>query len=234
MPKRHQQRPAEERVGRNNPKKSTVITTGTPKKKETYRKQAVEHKDPGKTLQEAKVPPSRDMHPELTHEGDSRALTAEGEKRSGSDSDANKHRKGSRLHEKPERQPPPHPAGYDFEQDLEANNFAGGNYGLRGPAIVDYERSANDIKDLHTKLADLTDDELKNIVIVSEGSRLEQGATYIDLRHLERGEFVAEASMVAGSDNLYVPKKDIGYALWNRLNQVANPARLDESETANG
>ncbi len=87
---------------------------------------------------------------------------------------------------------------------------------------MDYERSANDIKDLHTKLADLTDDELKNIVIVSEGSRLEQG------------EFVAEASMVAGPDNLYVPKKDIGYVLWNRLNQVMNPARLDESETANG
>ena len=174
------------------------------------------------------------MHPELTHEGDSRALTAEGEKRSGSSSNADKHRKGSRLHEKPERQPSPHSEGYDFEHELEANDFAGGNYGLRGPAIVDYGRSANDIKELHSTLADLTDDELKNIVLVSEGSRLEQGATYIDLRHLEHGEFVAEANMVAGPDNLYVPKKDIGYVLWNRLNQVTNPARLDESEAANG
>ena len=234
MPKRHQQRPAEERIGRNNPGKSTVITTGTPKKKETYRKQAAEHKDPGKTPQEAKVPPSRDMHPELTHKGDSRKLTAEGEKRSGSYSNADKRRKGSRLHEKPERQPSPHPEGDDFEHDLEANDFAGGNYGLRGPTIMDYGRSANDIKELHTRLADLTDDELKNIVIVSEGSHLEQGATYIDLRHLEQGEFVAEASMVAGPDNLYVPKRGIGYVLWNRLNQVTNPARLDESEAANG
>ena len=100
MPKRHQQRPAEERVGRNNPEKSTVITTGTPKKKETYRKQAAEHENPAKTPQEAKVPPSRNMHPGLTHEGDSRARMAEGEKRSGSDSNANKHRKGSRLHGK--------------------------------------------------------------------------------------------------------------------------------------
>jgi hypothetical protein len=227
MAKRHQQRPAEERVGRNNPEKSTVITTGTYKKKETYRKQAEEHKNPGKTPQEAKVPPTRDMHPELTHEGDSRARTVEGEKRSGSDSNANKHRKGSRLHETAEKQPPPHPEGYDFEQDLEANDFAGGNYGLRGPTTVDYGHTADDIKSLHTTLADLTDDELKNIVIVSQGSRLEQGATYIDLRHLEQGEFVATANMVAGPDNLYVPKKDIGYVLWNRLNQVTNPARLD-------
>jgi hypothetical protein len=36
------------------------------------------------------------------------------------------------------------------------------------------------------------------------------------------------------SRGLYVPKKDTNYVLWNRLNQVTNPARLDESETANG
>ncbi|HKV59117.1 MAG TPA: hypothetical protein VJO32_12585 [Ktedonobacteraceae bacterium] len=27
----------------------------------------------------------------------------------------------------------------------------------------------------------------------------------------------------------YVPKKATDYVLWNRLNQVSNPARLDES-----
>ncbi|MDQ6660669.1 MAG: hypothetical protein M3Z24_06850 [Chloroflexota bacterium] len=99
MPKRHEGRPLEEVAGRNNPKKSTEITTGTYKKKETYKKQAAEHKPTDKVAQHEKVPPSRNMHPGLTHEGDSRRLEAEGEKRSGSDSDAHKHRKGDKLHE---------------------------------------------------------------------------------------------------------------------------------------
>ncbi len=90
--------------------------------------------------------------------------------------------------------------------------------------------SAADIKGLHSTLADLSDEELKNIVIVTQGSRLEQGATYIDLRRLEQGEFTATASMIAGPDNLYVPKKDTGYVLWNRLTQVSNSQRLDEKE----
>ena len=40
MQKRHQQRPAKEIHGRNKAEKSTVITTGTYKKKETYQEQA--------------------------------------------------------------------------------------------------------------------------------------------------------------------------------------------------
>lgn len=84
------------------------------------------------------------------------------------------------------------------------------------------------MKELHSKLADLTDDELKNITIVPVGSRLEQGATYLDLQHLEQDPFVAMAGMVAEEDHYYVPKKATGYILWNRLNQVTNPERLDE------
>lgn len=104
---------------------------------------------------------------------------------------------------------------------------------MRGPSL-DYTYTADDIKSMHTVLADLTDDELKSIVIVPQGMRLKQGATYIDLKHLENGEFVAEANMVAGPDNAYVPKKETDYVLWNRLNQVSNPARLDESGPDNG
>lgn len=38
--------------GHNNPRKSTPITTGTPKKRETYGAQAREHEDPGKRAQD--------------------------------------------------------------------------------------------------------------------------------------------------------------------------------------
>lgn len=232
MPKRHQQRPAREIHGRNNPKKSTVITTGTYKKKETSQEQAREHENPNKLPQEAKVPPKRVMHPDVTtKKEDSEAMMEAGEQRSGSDSNAHGPRKGSRLHEEVERQPAPRPTqSDDFEEDLRPDNFAGANAGLLSEP-QDIGLRASDIKEMHNKLADLTDDELRNIVIVPLGERLEQGAKYIDLQHLERGEFVATADMVSDEDHYYVPKKQTDYVLWNRLRQVNNPARLDESET---
>jgi hypothetical protein len=230
MPKRHQQRPAKEIHGRNKAEKSTVITTGTYKKKETYQEQAREHENLAKLPQEAKVPPLRVIPPEVTSKRqDSEAMMKEGERRSGSDSNAHGSRKDERLHEKPERQPEPHPArGDDFEEDLRPDNFAGANYGLRSEP-QDIGLRASDIKELHEVLADLTHDELRNIVIVPLGEHLEQGAKYIDLLHRERGEFVATANMIADEDHYYVPKNHTDYVLWNRLRLVNDPARLDES-----
>src|SRR5438874_11012125 len=212
MPKRHQQRPAKEIHGRNKAAKSTVITTGTYKKKETYEEQARAHENPAKLPQKAKVPPKRVISPEVTtKEQDSEARMEEGERRSGSDSNARGPRKDERLHD----------------------NFKGANYGL-GSEPLDVGLRASDIKELYGKLADLTDDELRNIVIVPLGEQLEQGARYIDLLHLEQGEFVATADMISDEDHYYVPKKHTDYVLWNRLRQVSNPARLDESETTGG
>lgn len=231
MPKRHQNRPAKEQAGRNNPKKSTVITTGTIRKHETVREEAVEHKDTDKIPQEAKVPASFDPTEGRSEKAQSQVMTEKGETRSGSDSNASGHRKGSRLHDnnKAEEQPAPHPKQTDdFSEDLRPDNLAGENHG-EGLSL-EYGLSAYDVKELHGKLADLTDDELKNITIVPVGSRLEQGAKYIDLQHLEQDEFVATGGMVAEEDHYYVPKKATDYVLWNRLNQVSNPERLDEQE----
>ena len=229
MPKRHQNRRFDQIVGRNNPKKSTVITTGPYKKPETYKKEAEEHKDPDKIAQEEKVPPSFDPTAGMSHKADSRAMMLEGEKRSGSYSDASKHRKGRKLHEQVERQPVAHPkTAEDYSEDLNPDEFAGEDHGPQGNFST-FGLTAADIKELRNTLADLTDDELKNIPIVPLGSRLEQGAKYIDLQHLEQGEFVATASMVSDEDHYYVPKKETDYLLWNRLNQVDTPARLDET-----
>jgi hypothetical protein len=206
MPKRHQQHPAKGMTGHNNPEKTTEPTS---------------------------------VHSELevTHKADSQARTEDREHRSGSDSNADKHRKGDRVHR--QEQHKSEPAGpaiatSDFEEDLRPHNFAGADHGPGGPPTVDYSRNAERIKSLHSTLADLTDDELRRINPVAEGSRLEQGATYIDLKHLEQGEFTAQANMVATPDHLYVPKKDTDYVIWNRLNQVDNPRRLDEADNTNG
>ena len=50
--------------GHNNPDKSVEITTGSPKKKETYAKQAREHEDTGKVAQVDK----NEWHADTHHE----------------------------------------------------------------------------------------------------------------------------------------------------------------------
>ncbi len=154
-----------------------------------------------------------------------------GEKRSGSDSDAHSGRKKSRLHEDHQDENAPlYEAQHDvdFSRDLNAYDRTGENHG-QNQTLLPGALSADELKSMHAILADLTDDELKNITILPAGTRLEQGAKYIDLRHLEQGEFVATSNMVADVVNAYVPKKETDYLLWNRLNQVETPARLDET-----
>ena len=160
---------------------------------------------------------------------DSQAMMEEGQKRSGSDSDATTHRKGRKLRVEIEEQPVAHPKTVeDYSEDLNPDEFAGEDHGPQGK-ISAFGLTAADIKELRNTLADLTDDELKNIPIVPLGSRLEQGAKYIDLQHLEQGEFTASAGMVSDEDHYYVPKKETDYLLWNRMNQVDTPERLDEA-----
>ena len=78
------------------------------------------------------------------------------------------------------------------------------------------------MKELHRALHDFTDDQLKQIPVLAGGTRLEQGATYIDLRGSEPREFTATADMAAGPGDWYVPKTEVPYDLWNRLLAVGN------------
>lgn len=75
----------------------------------------------------------------------------------------------------------------------------------------------------------MTDDNLRQIRVLDEGSRLEQGATYISLNALERGEFTATGDMTAEQENLYVAKQETPYHLWNLLIAVENPEQLADA-----
>ncbi len=121
----------------------------------------------------------------------------------------------------------------EWQQDLNPNSMAGRNVGLEGPHPEKEQDAPNayEIKELHRLLEGYTDDELKQIRVLPQGSRLEQGATYIDLMDPERKEFTAMGSMEANSNNWYVPKTEIDYRLWNRLTGVENPDRLGETNT---
>ena len=117
----------------------------------------------------------------------------------------------------------------EWQQDLNPNSMAGQNVGLEGPHPEKDAPSAYEIKDLHSKLEGYTSDELKQIPVLPQGSRLEQGAKYVDLMDTERKVFTAMGSMEAGPNNMYVPKTEVDYQLWNRLIGVQNPERLGES-----
>lgn len=80
--------------GPNKPSESQTITTGTYKKQETYRKQALEHKDPGKQAQAAKQEWNPDTRDKPSIEGGTRARHPRSG-RSGSDSSAGSGTRGS-------------------------------------------------------------------------------------------------------------------------------------------
>jgi hypothetical protein len=116
-----------------------------------------------------------------------------------------------------------------WQSDLNPDALAGQNVGVLGPHPADDARTAYDLKDLHRRLRDLGDEQLKSIPVLLVGSRLEQGATYIDLRALDCHEFRALGNMEAGPEHWYVLKDQVDYVLWNRLIGVHHPERLGEA-----
>ena len=110
-----------------------------------------------------------------------------------------------------------------WRQDLNPDAHDGQN---RGADAAPASRTAYDLKDLHRRLADLSDDLLKDVPVLDQGARLQQGATYIDLADARPREFTATGDMEAGAGNCYVAKSDVDYELWNRLIGVTDPERL--------
>lgn len=119
-----------------------------------------------------------------------------------------------------------------FDQDLHQNYGAGVNRADRGANPDQNAPSAYDMKEIHSLLPDLSDEELRRVVLMPEGSILEQGAVYLDLRHMDRGEFKAEKPEVVGPPNLYlfIPKQQVDYVVWNKLRGVTDPERLDQAD----
>lgn len=117
----------------------------------------------------------------------------------------------------------------EYNKDLNPHEGAGLNHGLDGENPEKAGLNAYDIKELHEKLKDFTNDELRQIVIIPHGSRLAQTATYIDLNDPKREEFTAMGAIEAEPENYYVPKSDVGYQLWNKLIGVENSDRTGEA-----
>lgn len=117
-----------------------------------------------------------------------------------------------------------------FDHDLHPNPNAGINHGELGANPEMNAPSAADLTELHRIIPEFTNDELRRIVVLQPGDRLEQGATYLDLRTPSRQPFRATGNIQAGPENLFVPKSQVDYVLWNRLTGVDNPERLDQAD----
>ncbi|MGE5620061.1 MAG: hypothetical protein ACM3US_12465 [Sphingomonadaceae bacterium] len=108
----------------------------------------------------------------------------------------------------------------EYRRDLNPEFLAGQNYGLDGEQPEEGALSAYEYKDVGELLPDWSAAELRQLPIVPEGSRLQQGAVYFDLRHPERGEFKARGDMVAPPDSRLVPKDRADFTLWNKLTSL--------------
>ncbi len=86
-------------------------------------------------------------------------------------------------------------------------------------------RTAYDVKDVHRALNNFSDDDLKQIPIIPEGTHLEQGATYIDLAQEPVTEVKVNAGVVTRAGQFYVPKNRVPYTIWNRLIGEAKPGQ---------
>jgi hypothetical protein len=111
----------------------------------------------------------------------------------------------------------------ELRADLNPDALAGQNIGTGRPEQAG--ALLYDVKDAHTRFAELSAAELKRVRIVPPGSRLLNDATYIDLNDPERREFTATGEMEVGDDGLIVAKADTDYELWNRLRRVPEPYR---------
>jgi hypothetical protein len=124
----------------------------------------------------------------------------------------------------PEKKHPP-----EYQQDLNPDAQQGINYGAVGPhPELQQPPTAYNVKEAHRQLSDFPDDVLKQIPILPEGSRLEEGAVYLDLKDPKRKEFTGRGNMVATPGHWYVPKSVVDYGLWNKLTGVTNPQRTGE------
>jgi len=130
-----------------------------------------------------------------------------------------------RVEEKPQGQRK-HPDRW--EDDLNPDRLQGQSIGPSS-AEDSNARTAAQIKEVTELLPNFRNDELREIPIVPRGSRLRQGAVYLDLRKPASGSFQATAEMTAGPENLYVPKAEVAYEYWNRLKETLCPDRTDTS-----
>jgi len=89
----------------------------------------------------------------------------------------------------------------EWRDDLNPHAMAGQNLGAVGPQAAQHALTTYELNAVHRQFSHFSDGELKRIRVLPAGTRLEQGATYLDLKDPTRGEFTARGDMESGPDD---------------------------------
>ena len=130
---------------------------------------------------------------------------------------------GSAKPQEQEKHPP------EWRDDLNPARMGGQNIGASTKWNDSGACTAADIDALAGRLDGFTRDELSEIPIVPAGTKLKQGAVYLDMRIPAPVPFTATADITATEMNYYAPKAEISYELWNRLVGALGPATIGEA-----
>lgn len=88
---------------------------------------------------------------------------------------------------------------------------------LEAPHKEHQTLTAYDIPSLCRRLFGFCNADLKQIPVLPGGSRLEQGATYLDLTERPPRAFMALDDMEASAGHFYASRSQVPERLWNRL-----------------
>src|SRR5438094_8061696 len=117
----------------------------------------------------------------------------------------------NRTNDKPQTR---HKHPDEWNRDLNPDQMAGQNIGGVAEEHERGGRTAYDVKSVHRALDRFNDSELKQIPVLEPGTRLRQGATYLDL---ERGQLTATGEISVTPGQAVVPKDRVPYEIWNKL-----------------
>lgn len=120
-----------------------------------------------------------------------------------------------------------HPA--EWRDDMNHERMEGQNIGASSKRNDSGARTAADIDVLAGRLGEFARDELLQIPIAPAGTKLKQGAVYLDMRIPVPVPFAATADIKATEMNYYAPKAEIPCQLWNRLVAALGPAKMGEA-----
>ena len=112
-----------------------------------------------------------------------------------------------------------------FDRDLNPDPMAGQNLGDGRSDTEKRARTAKDVKEIHARFRDWSDDDLDEVPVLPEGSRLEQNASYLDLSSSHPREFTATGNMSAEQGQCLVAKNQVSYEIWNRLRGIEDVNR---------
>lgn len=119
-------------------------------------------------------------------------------------------------------------ADKDAEDKLSAPEAASRGLNRGGHA----RRHLSLVKGLQPRFSQFSDEELEQLRLLTAGTHLAAGETYVRLTVVETFEFQADGSETVPEDGIYLAKKDISSEVWSRLvdrTDSVRPKVSDES-----